>query len=121
MFVVKSNKFSDQKMINSLKLESDILSRIPHHENITLFLGAVIEEERSSEGLVQTCRLMMELAEREREGGREGGRECVYVCVYMYICIYTCTIKQPQEGYIYIHFIICIYIHVHVHVHVCAF
>ena len=117
MFVVKSNKFSDQKMINSLKLESDILSRIPHHENITLFLGAVIEEERSSEGLVQTCRLMMELAEREREGrrGREGGREgeseggrermcvcvCLCVCVYMYICIYMYNKATTRRVYIY--------------------
>ena len=65
MFVIKSNKFNDKKMVNTLKAESDILARIPPHGNITIFLGAVLEEEQAKDGSLQHCRLMMELAERE--------------------------------------------------------
>ena len=65
IFVVKSNKSNDDTMINSLKAESDILARIPQHNNITTFLGAVIEEEVSEDGPLRNCRLMMELAERK--------------------------------------------------------
>ena len=65
IFVIKSNKFSDENMVNTLKAESDILSRIPAHTNITTFLGAVLEEEQAKDGAQRHCRLMMELAERE--------------------------------------------------------
>ena len=75
IFVIKSNKFSDENMVNTLKAESDILSRIPAHTNITTFLGAVLEEEQAKDGAQRHCRLMMELAERElRREGEEGGR-----------------------------------------------
>ncbi|CAI8019656.1 Probable serine/threonine-protein kinase DDB_G0284251, partial [Geodia barretti] len=63
IFVIKSNKFSDENMVNTLKAESDILSRIPAHTNITTFLGAVLEEEQAKDGAQRHCRLMMELAE----------------------------------------------------------
>ena len=72
MFVIKSNKFTDEKIVDTLRAESDILARIPRHSNITTFLGAVFEEEQAKEGPLRHCRLMMELAEREFEKRRRG-------------------------------------------------
>ena len=65
MFAIKSNKFSDEGLVMTIKAEADILARIPRHSNIITFLGAVLEEEVGMDGPLRSCRLMMELAECE--------------------------------------------------------
>ena len=94
-------------MINSLRSECDILARIPQHENITRFLGAILEEEAlSQDGFSRNCRLMMELAER---------KECVCVCVCVcarvrvcacvHVCVRAPVVRERRlmEHYMHIH------------------
>ena len=72
---MKTNKFYDDKMIDALRSESNILSHIPEHENIIKFYGAVLDNHTPDSQL--HFRLMMELAERE----------CVYACVFVCVCV----------------------------------
>ena len=60
LFAIKTN---DDRMIDDLKSECNILSKIPEHNNIIKFYGAVLEECTSDSQL--HFHLMMELAESE--------------------------------------------------------
>ena len=60
MFAIKQNK---NERFDSIKDECFVLSRLPEHNNIIQFLGAVLDEKELEFQPPLVCKMMMELAE----------------------------------------------------------
>ena len=77
-FAMKRNKEGGESIIDSMKAECFVLSRLKPHDNVISFLGAVIDEEDDNVLLPKVYKMFMELADCE----------CVCVCVCVaIICI----------------------------------
>lgn len=66
MFAMKTNNQSTDDKVESMKRECAMLNDIGGHENITQFLGAVIDDEVTACNIPQrVLKMMMELADSE--------------------------------------------------------
>ena len=70
-FAMKRNKEGGESIIDSMKAECFVLSRLKPHDNIISFLGAVIDEEDDNVLLPKVYKMFMELA------------DCECVCVWL--------------------------------------
>ena len=62
MFAVKQNK---NESYSSIRDECFVLSRLPEHDHIIQFLGAVLDERDLPTQPPLICKMMIELAESE--------------------------------------------------------
>ena len=69
MFVIKSGWYDSVEMMEGLMNESHVLSKIPPHDNITTFIGAMLEEWlMEDDRVLQKCHIFTELAESKARG-----------------------------------------------------
>lgn len=64
MFALKRNIRSDAEEIDSIHRECAVLARLPSHDNVVQFWGAVLDEDRD-QPLPRVVKMIMELAESE--------------------------------------------------------
>ena len=64
-FAMKRNKEGGESIIDSMKAECFVLSRLKPHDNVISFLGAVIDEEDDNVLLPKVYKMFMELADCE--------------------------------------------------------
>ena len=63
LFAMKRNNKSDESIIDSIRSECFVLSRLSHHNHVIQFLGAVIDQEDNNVYLPRVCKMFMELAD----------------------------------------------------------
>lgn len=64
-FALKRNKEMSESIIDSMRTECFVLSRLKPHDHVIRFLGAVIDEEENNVMLPKVCKMFLELADCE--------------------------------------------------------